>query len=75
MAQLAIAWLLTRPGVSSVILGATKPEQLRDNLAAAAVNLSLQAIARLDAATAITPFYPSSDWVEADAVTAKALGS
>ena len=73
MAQLAIAWLLAMPGVSSVILGATSPEQLHDNLGAAAVHLGAEAIARLDAVTAITPLYPSSDWVAADAPTRKAL--
>ena len=73
MAQLAIAWLLRKPGVSSVLLGATKPEQLIDNLGAGAVVLSDEVMARLDAATAIVPLYPSSDWVEIDAVTTKAL--
>ncbi|MBW8785373.1 MAG: aldo/keto reductase [Novosphingobium sp.] len=73
MAQLAIAWLLRKPGVSSVLLGATRLEQLEDNLGADVVELSEDAMARLDAATAIEPLYPSSDWVEVDAVTAKAL--
>lgn len=39
-AQLALAWALGRPGVSSVILGATRPEQLRENLAALSLNLT-----------------------------------
>ncbi|MCV2489427.1 aldo/keto reductase [Geodermatophilus sp. YIM 151500] len=39
MAQVALAWLLGRPGVSSVILGARTTEQLRDNLGAADVSI------------------------------------
>ncbi len=39
-AQLALAWALGRPGVSSVILGATRIEQLRENLAALSLNLT-----------------------------------
>jgi aryl-alcohol dehydrogenase-like predicted oxidoreductase len=64
MAQLAIAWLLSRECVSTVLLGATKPHQLADNLAAVSVALSGDDLARIDAATAIKPIYPSSDWVE-----------
>ncbi len=64
MAQLAIAWLLAQDSVATVLLGATKPHQLADNLAAAAISLSAGELARLDAATAITPHYPSSNWVE-----------
>lgn len=47
-AVLAIAWLLAKPAVSTVIAGATRPEQLRDNLAADAYKLSEDALARLD---------------------------
>lgn len=71
--QLAIAWLLARPGVSSVLVGATKLHQLDDNLGAAAVRLDAADIAELDAATAITPRYPSSDWIEPDRKMMKAL--
>lgn len=46
-AQLALAWLLKQPGVSSVITGATKPEQLRDNLGALSVELTGEVIGRL----------------------------
>jgi aryl-alcohol dehydrogenase-like predicted oxidoreductase len=75
MAQLAIAWLLTRPGVDSVLLGATKAHQLEDNLAAVNVALSEDDLARLDEATRLTPIYPSSDWVEIDPVARKRLGA
>ena len=53
-AQLAIAWCLHNPQVSSVILGASRPEQLRENLGALAVFEKLDAgmVARIEAATA-----------------------
>ncbi|MDE8653285.1 aldo/keto reductase [Novosphingobium album (ex Liu et al. 2023)] len=74
MAQLAIAWLLGRAGVDSVLLGATKAHQLADNLGTAKVALSDDQRARLDAATAIVPLYPGSDWVEEDGLVRKRLG-
>jgi aryl-alcohol dehydrogenase-like predicted oxidoreductase len=48
MAQVALAWLVDRPMVSSVILGARTVEQLRDNLGAAGLHLSPDETARLD---------------------------
>ena len=53
-AQLAIAWCLRSPRVSSVILGATRPEQLRENLGALALvdKLDANMLARIEAATA-----------------------
>ena len=56
--QTAIAWLLTRPTVSSVILGARNEAQLRDNLGAADYRLTAEQIARLDTASATMPPYP-----------------
>jgi voltage-dependent potassium channel beta subunit len=47
-AQLAIAWLLRQPGVSSVITGATKVEQLVDNVAAHEIELSEGHLERID---------------------------
>ena len=47
-AQVALAWLLTRPAVSSVIIGARTTEQLRDNLAAADLVLDEAQLARLE---------------------------
>ena len=58
VAQVAINWLLQRPTVSSVILGARNEEQLRDNLAAAGWVLSAEQIARLDAASTVEAPYP-----------------
>jgi aryl-alcohol dehydrogenase-like predicted oxidoreductase len=74
VAQLAIAWLLRQRGVDSVLLGATKTHQLEDNLGAVDVALTEDDMARLGAATAIQPHYPSSDWVQTDSLVAKRLG-
>jgi aryl-alcohol dehydrogenase-like predicted oxidoreductase len=51
MAQVALAWLVDRPAVSSVILGARTLEQLDDNLGAAGLHLSASETARLDRAS------------------------
>ncbi|WP_420967654.1 aldo/keto reductase [Bradyrhizobium sp. B120] len=56
--QVAIAWLLARPSVSSVIIGARDEAQLRDNLGAVGWSLSADQIARLDKASAVMPAYP-----------------
>jgi aryl-alcohol dehydrogenase-like predicted oxidoreductase len=56
--QIAIAWLLTRPAVSSVILGARNEAQLQDNLGAVGWSLPPHQIKRLDAASAVMPAYP-----------------
>ena len=51
MAQVALAWVVDRPMVSSVILGARTVEQLQDNLGAAGLHLSEEETAQLDAAS------------------------
>ena len=56
--QVAINWLLQRPTVSNVIIGARNEEQLRQNLGAVGWNLTPAQVARLDAASAVTPAYP-----------------
>lgn len=56
--QIAIAWLIARPTVSSVIIGARNEEQLRDNLAAADCVLTAEQIGQLDTASATTAPYP-----------------
>lgn len=55
VAQVALAWLLSRPQVSSVLIGASKMSQFEDNLAAADLQLTPDELTRLDAATAPTP--------------------
>ena len=49
VAQVALAWLLHQPQVSSVIVGAKRPEQLADNLAATEVSLNADELRSLDA--------------------------
>jgi aryl-alcohol dehydrogenase-like predicted oxidoreductase len=58
VARIALAWLLTRPFVTSVILGAKTSEQLADNLAASAVELAPEHVAQLDSASALPEEYP-----------------
>ncbi|MBV8440381.1 MAG: aldo/keto reductase [Hyphomicrobiales bacterium] len=58
VARVALAWLLQREGVMSVIIGAKTIEQLDDNLAAADLALSAGEIATLDAVSALKPEYP-----------------
>ena len=51
MSQVALAWLLARPAVTSVILGARTLEQLEDNLGSVDVRLTPEETARLDEAS------------------------
>src|SRR5688572_949669 len=56
--QIAINWLLQRPTVSSVIIGARNEAQLKDNLGAVGWSLDAEQMRRLDAASTTTPAYP-----------------
>lgn len=56
--QIAINWLLHRPTVVSVIIGARNAEQLRENLGAVGWHLTTEQMARLDAVSKRTPVYP-----------------
>ena len=58
VAQCALNWLLQRPTVSSLIIGARTKEQLRQNLEAVGWNLSPEQVKRLDMASQTTPIYP-----------------
>ena len=58
VARVALAWLLQRKGVMSVIIGAKSIEQLDDNLAAAELTLTADEVAKLDAVSALKPEYP-----------------
>jgi aryl-alcohol dehydrogenase-like predicted oxidoreductase len=65
--QVAINWLLRRPTVSTVVIGARTEAQLRDNLGAVGWSLTAEQVARLDAASAATPAYPYYPyWREGD---------
>ena len=57
-AQVALAWLLDRPAVSSVIVGARTQEQLADNLGAADLRLSQEELARLEEVSRPPLLYP-----------------
>lgn len=56
--QIALNWLLQRPTVANVIIGARNEEQLRQNLGSVGWNLTLEQVAKLDAASEQTPVYP-----------------
>ncbi len=56
--QIALNWLLQRPSVANVIIGARNEEQLRQNLGAVGWTLTAEQVGRLDAASATTPAYP-----------------
>jgi aryl-alcohol dehydrogenase-like predicted oxidoreductase len=56
--QVALNWLLQRPTVATLIIGARNEEQLRQNLGAIGWNLTAAQVAALDAASATTPAYP-----------------
>lgn len=56
--QIALNWLLRRPTVATVIVGARNEEQLRQNLGAVGWSLDADQIARLDKASAVIPAYP-----------------
>jgi len=58
VAQIALAWLLHQPQVTSVIVGAKRPEQLADNLAATQVALTADELAALDAVSQLPAEYP-----------------
>ena len=56
--QIALNWLLQRPTVSSVVIGARNEQQLKDNLGAVGWNLTAEQVKKLDAASDVTPAYP-----------------
>jgi aryl-alcohol dehydrogenase-like predicted oxidoreductase len=58
VARIALAWMLTRPFVTSIIIGAKTLEQLHDNLAASDLTLAPEHVAELDAASALPREYP-----------------
>ncbi len=57
-ARVSLAWLLTRPFVTSVIIGAKRLDQLKDNLAAVDLELNQEEIKQLDEVSALPPEYP-----------------
>jgi aryl-alcohol dehydrogenase-like predicted oxidoreductase len=58
VAQVAINWLLQRPTVSTIVIGARNEEQLMQNLAAAGWNLTVDQVKKLDKISEVPPIYP-----------------
>ena len=58
VAQVSLNWLLQRPTIDNIIIGARNEEQLKQNLAAVGWNLTTEQVKRLDAASDVAPIYP-----------------
>jgi len=58
VAQIALAWILSKPFVSTVIIGAKTLDQLRDNIAASRVQLTAEEIKVLDGVSQLPQEYP-----------------
>ncbi|MES2111216.1 MAG: aldo/keto reductase [Bacteroidota bacterium] len=58
VAQVALNWVLQRPTVTNIIIGARNEEQLKQNLAAVGWNLTTEQVKKLDAASDVDPIYP-----------------
>ncbi len=58
VAQIALAWLLHQPAVSTIIIGANKPQQLADNLHSVNVDFSNEELNQLDEVSKLAPEYP-----------------
>ncbi len=59
VARIALAWLLHQPQVTSVIVGAKRPDQLEDNLAAVEIEFSAEELATLDEVSSLPIEYPA----------------
>lgn len=58
VSRIALAWLLARPSVTSIIIGVKRIAQLEDNLGAADIILTAEELVRLDEVSALPPYYP-----------------
>jgi aryl-alcohol dehydrogenase-like predicted oxidoreductase len=70
IAQVALAWMLSKQFVTSILLGASKPSQLEDNLGALNLSLTKDELELLDKLTAPSPIYPG--WFQSATVDQKA---
>ncbi|MFD0737155.1 aldo/keto reductase [Planotetraspora mira] len=68
-ARVALAWVLARPSVTSVIVGVRRPEQLADNVAAADLSLTEEDLAQLDEVSRIPALYPA--WVQRNSIAGR----
>ncbi|PSN06623.1 aldo/keto reductase [Siccibacter turicensis] len=73
VSQIALAWLLARPYVTSVIIGVKGIGQLDDNLGAADITLTAEEQVRLDEVSALPPYYPGWIIEQQDAARRKAV--
>ena len=71
VAQIALNWLLQRPTISNLVIGARNEEQLKQNLGAIGWKLAPEQIAALDAASHRTPAYPYWHQMGSDAINPK----
>jgi aryl-alcohol dehydrogenase-like predicted oxidoreductase len=67
IAQLALAWMLARPWVSSILIGASRLDQLEENLGAIDVTLSAEELAELNGLTRLKALYPNPRWLSENA--------
>lgn len=73
--RIALAWLLARPYVTSVIIGVKRIEQLNDNLSAADIILTAEELGQLETVSALPPFYPGWMIAHQDAARRQAFSS
>lgn len=66
VARIALAWVLNQPAVTSVIVGAKRPDQLQDNLEASGIILTEDELARLDKVSQLPIEYPAWPFMEDD---------
>ncbi|GIO62497.1 aldo/keto reductase [Paenibacillus cineris] len=66
VARIALAWVLNQPAVTSVIVGAKRPDQLQDNLEASGIVLTDDELARLDEVSRLPVEYPAWPFMEED---------
>jgi aryl-alcohol dehydrogenase-like predicted oxidoreductase len=59
VARIALAWMLTKSYVTSIIIGAKTPDQLKDNIEATKIKLAEEDIQELENISALTPEYPA----------------
>jgi aryl-alcohol dehydrogenase-like predicted oxidoreductase len=71
VAQVALNWLLQRPTVCNIVIGARNEEQLKQNLGAIGWNLTKDQVAKLDQASSRTPAYPYWHQMDFDAINPK----
>jgi aryl-alcohol dehydrogenase-like predicted oxidoreductase len=71
VSQIALNWLLQRPTVCNIVIGARDEAQLRQNLGAIGWNLTPEQVARLDAVSRKTPAYPYWHQMGYDAILPK----